>query len=447
MELLDFAHHPRTRAIVAEIALAVFAFYSDPLGITAQKGRAVDNLFEASTQYAYPTQAADKLAVVLIDADTLSSWQVDWPVTYDKTAEVIHALACAKVSGVFFDYTMSKTFAPDVERKTLEATIADSSKTGPNCIDGLRPARIKVYFGKAEGIRSPLGDRLDQSGAAFWLESASDDSLYFAGRTKFPEHLNIKEKTPAFGILQSIPDLINGTPSDVGELCEPNDSRPRCWTNPLALVWSGGINRDQGAVSQIDACRGKIGWFQTLMNLLDITSDGRYETCPPLLTLRGRDLFRDHEFIAHNGDPLGILAGRFVFVGTQLSGLNDQVYSPVHGYLPGVYKHAMAVDNLITYRADYPTIPRPWMIYPIILLIYGAIESARELTGLSSRTYWLVGATSIGCVLGFLAIVHFWHWPISLVFAVFGYYGGSLLFFKAAGQTPSNATPPVSQLE
>ena len=47
------------------------------------------------------------------------------------------------------------------------------------------------------------------------------------------------------------------------------------------------------------------------------------------------------------------LAGRYVLVGANVPGYNDFVNSPVHGLIPGVYLHAMALDNLLTYQGNY----------------------------------------------------------------------------------------------
>jgi hypothetical protein len=43
---------------------------------------------------------------------------------------------------------------------------------------------------------------------------------------------------------------------------------------------------------------------------------------------------------------------RVVFYGGALQGAQDKVYTPVNDLLPGVFVHAMAMDNLITYRGD-----------------------------------------------------------------------------------------------
>lgn len=47
------------------------------------------------------------------------------------------------------------------------------------------------------------------------------------------------------------------------------------------------------------------------------------------------------------------LRGAIVLIGSNIPGIPDVVESPVHGALPGVFYHAMALDNLMTFKADY----------------------------------------------------------------------------------------------
>jgi hypothetical protein len=47
------------------------------------------------------------------------------------------------------------------------------------------------------------------------------------------------------------------------------------------------------------------------------------------------------------------LAGKTVFYGGAFYLTSDRVTSPVYEELPGVYLHAMAYDNLVTFGPDY----------------------------------------------------------------------------------------------
>lgn len=422
--------------IIAEIVLAFIGFYLDPLGLTAQKNRALEDIAAVFSQQIHETSATEKLAVVLIDEGTLRSWGEDWPIPYGKTAKIIRALACARTVGVFFDYTASRQISLAADEELLEAEVTDSSMgIAHDCPDNLRPTKIRVSFGLVDGIETRLARALRASHAAFWLDAGPNDNLYPAGRTTFPDRAAGSDRSPAFGILADMPSLWPLIPRDSEPLCDENDLRVQCWTNPLRLAWNAKVDPKQKEVSDLSRCRGSIGLLQTVLNVTGLAVHDRYETCPPILTLTGEDLFRDATFIERNGDPLKELKGRFVLVGTRLGGLNDQVYSPLHGYLPGVYKHAMALENLIMDGAGYRTIPKPWVLNVIVLLIYAVIEIVRETTGRSPHRDWFVLAAVCATLGMFAAIVGYCHWPWSLLPAVFLYYGGAFMFLRFV--TPS----------
>ncbi|MGD9826046.1 CHASE2 domain-containing protein, partial [Desulfobacter sp.] len=53
-----------------------------------------------------------------------------------------------------------------------------------------------------------------------------------------------------------------------------------------------------------------------------------------------------------------LLRDHFVLVGTGLREMPDREVSPIHGYLPGVFFHAMVLDNLLTYGQGYWRYPK-----------------------------------------------------------------------------------------
>jgi CHASE2 domain-containing sensor protein len=76
------------------------------------------------------------------------------------------------------------------------------------------------------------------------------------------------------------------------------------------------------------------------------------------------------------------LKSRIVMVGYNLIGSPDDVQSPLHGKLPGVFFHAMALDNLINLGDEYWHVPKN---------INGAISISDYLEGfLQCLVSWLV---------------------------------------------------------
>lgn len=136
----------------------------------------------------------------------------------------------------------------------------------------------------------------------------------------------------------------------------------RVFDAPLDVVW--GSRPDPAylamtkAVSGHEApCRGvDAGWRARLGGQMagwkgSGAASGSQQECPYALTL-GYD-----RLVAGVGletrDLERLLAGRLVMVGGHFRASNDWVESPVHGQVPGVHYHAMALDNLIEAGPDY----------------------------------------------------------------------------------------------
>lgn len=47
------------------------------------------------------------------------------------------------------------------------------------------------------------------------------------------------------------------------------------------------------------------------------------------------------------------MSNAYIFVGADITGINDSIIAPAHGQLPGVFAHAMAFDNLVKYGTGY----------------------------------------------------------------------------------------------
>jgi CHASE2 domain len=436
--------YPRVVTVIIEAGLALAAFVIDPLEFSEQKHRAVDHGLAVATQYlrAEPPQ---ELAVVLIDRPTLNDWKTDWPITYGKMAELVHTFACAGARGVFFDFAASRQFNLVEGQNDLRAAVEDSSRYGPICANGGRPARLPVYFGRIEDVKSPLNQWLDQRGSTFLLNTGEEDGIYQSGRDKFPARaVPAHEITPAFGLMRAIERMRGSAKQDDGAPCGSDDPRVGCWSKPLAMVWGAAIDPAQARVSDVSRCRGNRGLAALILGLTPLGAGNRYESCPPVLTLTGKSLYPDLNFIDAHDDPLEFLAGRIVMVGVNLVGLNDQIATPVHEYLPGVYKHAVALGALMHYGQHYPTVPQPAVLIVLVAAIYLLLEAAREWLAGRRHGHWLLIGVLAICFIGFLTLIYWQRWPASLLVAVFGYYLGVVGAIFAAARARKVAREPAS---
>jgi len=83
-------------------------------------------------------------------------------------------------------------------------------------------------------------------------------------------------------------------------------------------------------------------------------------TCPPFRTIFAWDLLR-----SETDEPEIAVKDKIVMIGGKFSFTADFIDPPGHAKLPGVYLHAMALDNLLIYGNSYRrpiTKDDPWQI-------------------------------------------------------------------------------------
>lgn len=134
----------------------------------------------------------------------------------------------------------------------------------------------------------------------------------------------------------------------------------KTFASPIDVVW--GSRPDPAYVSMTKAvsgaapaCRGQAsGWRGRMAEQLAgmrAPAEGKLQECPYTLNLGYDRLVAGHGL--QIADVQRLLKDRLVMVGGHFRASNDWVDSPVHGQLPGVHFHAMALDNLMEAGADY----------------------------------------------------------------------------------------------
>ncbi|HEY3811703.1 MAG TPA: CHASE2 domain-containing protein [Caulobacteraceae bacterium] len=130
--------------------------------------------------------------------------------------------------------------------------------------------------------------------------------------------------------------------------------------DPVDVVWGSRPDPQYLALTRAVtghpvACRGvQGGWLQRLgeqMTGARGAGTGVKQECPYTQAL-GYDRIVSGEGL-QQADLAQLLAGKLVMVGGQFHASNDWVESPVHGQVPGVQYHAMALDNLVEDGPEY----------------------------------------------------------------------------------------------
>ena len=360
LQVLDY-----TMPILLGLVVAIGINAIEPFGIgnatKAHSQRITARMFAPF----YKSQAQDQMAVVLIDDATLVARGMSWPPRYSYYEEMLRRILAHQPRAVYVDVLLEDrrdyddSFAATVQ--ALEATLGD--------------AGIPVYFGVStlggRSIFSAAGARnvvtsWQGAGSDYPLHVSRDNEMRMAGvRPDVATEPTLgQRRSVALALYQeACPD--SGFPGcrEAAQALGPQEGLPA-----MAVRWGStpAVLADKTMREQLHECLLPEAprWRQRLQQsarivgdsfasgmVSGIEDDGR-ETCAYTLTVFEEQL--DGELLL--GDAAGagaLLNDRVVLVGTHLMGANDRVLSPVHQQIPGVYLHAMALDNLMHFGSRY----------------------------------------------------------------------------------------------
>jgi hypothetical protein len=329
-----------------------------------------------------PKAPADKITVLLIDDEALKMADESWPPSYDYYAKILNDVAYYKPSAVFVDLIFSSA--------------REDPSMGSLCkvLDEMKRSNIQVFLAATLDEQGRLSLRPELQGKAteVAVEYMPDDldrvvwTYPMAGFDRSPEAgKNAEEhqdegkrdpkckEEPARDVAPPVRSAALAIYEDVIYKKKVDDP-----TEPLALTWGLVPVHDGLRWTELNA-HGKRDAADKLhvpgTDDFDENYDLYCNESENRLTLIGAAV--SHALVPKHGKPVCVfhhtlyqremlypnkaqssrlsklLAGRVVMIGSAFSYSNDIVFSPIQGRIPGVYLHAMALDNLITDGPDY----------------------------------------------------------------------------------------------
>lgn len=355
---LEWATLSRALVIfVAFVVPAVVLDVVDPFGLSRAVQAYSENLFQKVSSSFYGSPAQDRIAVVLIDQHTLAQRGESWPPRYVYWDEVIRRIARHKPEAIFLDVLIEDRRAYDESlphaRQGLGRTLGERGV--PLYVAALDTERNSV-FADVPGVQPTLVG-WSGHGNDYPLRVAEGHYFEDGGKVASPatQCSNNQPPTAAFALYRQL--CASGkadcpaprAAGQIGDYCEPMVVQ---WGRNVAPIVQARelISATQcqaGEHSWLDKAASAFGsLFAALASGLDADALKRNrQPCPYTVTLREEDLGSEK--------ARGVLEGRVVMIGLSLAGIHDMVESPVHGQIPGVYLHAMALDNLLTWHGDY----------------------------------------------------------------------------------------------
>lgn len=329
-----------------------------------------------TAQFNYPAQVRDQITVVMYDRQFLQATGSAWPISYQDHADGLLRLVAdpdARPKAIMLDITFGQERNDPTLASLQQAlcTIQNEYKVPvflaalPSPEDG----RLRVRSGLAAETpgQSPacftlvgvdyVPDPLDGLAWSYQLSRHLTAAGWQSGPSRDDSQGPAAYRSAAMSMAQDVARI------DLGEE-----------TVPMALVWGHNSAPQTHRPEGLAHCLVGVRDYQRLIPgvLRQIWQDAdRPPLCPYHQTLSMAQLGEMPE-----AELAPYLAGRYVMVGAHVPGYNDFADSPVHGIIPGIHMHAMALDNLLTYKGTYKlsaewTVPPSFALFmPGILVIF-----------------------------------------------------------------------------
>jgi hypothetical protein len=342
----------------------------DPFGIDEGLTERVGDIVVNVLSGWYPATGQDQITVVLIDdayirykSDRAPTGEPGWPLSlYDHEA-ILSQLYEAGAKSIFFDLIFAyQRGGPDAAKNFADLIAAISrgrpaSASAPatpgvpillaDIFDSAIPARHCNDPGRDLPDGMVLADIACSATAVVPVTLSINHDSYPAASTP---GCNKQWPTPAFAQFR-----LDGYADPLG--CGSNVPE---WP-ALYLRWGRAVSQTMAVNPYVDQnCRYRQDhrsfYHPFEIALTAFVGNAGYiphpERCRYTNTISALDLFSNDVSIRQRVSRL--ISGHYVLVGTDMSGDTDRVRSPVSGDIPGVYVHAMALDNLLVAQAESP---------------------------------------------------------------------------------------------
>ena len=267
---------------------------------------------------------------------------VQYPVPYGVHAQILEALASYRPRAVFVDFAFID--AREDDRTLAEALCGLHRRTSR--------APIPVFIAAPNGapVRKNLLECAQEASPEMQEAEGVSGVLTYASRVE-------QVPTAAFALAASNSALR----FDTGDT-----------TDPLEIIWGAHVaplNHKWMKCEQPTLWAGIRAMLKEGPLAVKIA-------CPYTRTITVGHLLN----FSHDDDIKAALGGRTVLYGAGFRLTGDQVDSPVYAQLPGVYLHAMAYDNLVTFGKAYKRAQRAGLgakITDAVLLLIASVILVR----------------------------------------------------------------------
>lgn len=337
----------------------------DPFGLARASKAQSERLSARLLAPFYESDAQSQIAVVLIDDLALDRHGMAWPLRYSEYEALVRRVLAHAPRAVYLDVLLEQARSYDDSREDavadlhaqLSAPLIDGRTTPPVFFGVSAPDRRSI-FSMPGGV---------QDVATSWQGVGGDYPLRLDPKTVYAadwraEEPRMREDDPRYrSVALTLYEVA------CAELAAPGCAQTAdrldidAQRHPLSVQW-GAMQPTVAAGHDVSPCMrtssptpgerwatmARLAWRSLLSGLSERSEETGRTACAYPLTVHMEQL-SDSRLLRQDDTTPGLLENRVVLIGTHLIGLDDRVLSPVHQQIPGVFLHAMALDNLMTW--------------------------------------------------------------------------------------------------
>ena len=350
-------------AIASVLAGLMMAWVSSKLPIDEVVKRMTTRVYLPLLIRDYSKKGQDAITVMTLDDVDLSEYGLSWPVPLDYYQRLFDRLTLYRPKAVFLDVLFLDDRPQAVVDKFVKSTCRGSDEgvaiflatvprhDGTLTASGeslMQPSNVeRTLLGATNQIGKPCvyptlatisPDKLDHSQWQYPLARSPDNKLSSVALAMFC-HFNIQQCPVDLQEPQALIWATSAAPTNAQTMITAGSNGRR--SNPLCRShWNW-----WEAVPFLGAVRGVLG----ITPLLPLCP---YHQVLPVRVFRSLD----NSTPGYGFSPAEVksaLTGKMILIGADLVAIGDNAISPLHGRLPGVHVHAMALDNLIETNGAY----------------------------------------------------------------------------------------------
>lgn len=337
----------------------------DKTGISSVLSRLSQDVFyrvvgsDKTADYFYSRNAQDKVtAVVINDTDDLPVLNATWPVSYAIHADVLQTIAEKKPMAIYVDILFADA-REDSSVHFLSKVICEIVDSG-----------IPVYLASADPFAKGMGVREELRKCASIVSAKTPVNMDDGVLRSYDLSLHDAGKVIPSAALALYAEYKQGDGQASFSADQFEESMQIFWgkqTAPLNRKWM--------------TCNDPSMWASFFGSYDDSRS-----SCPYTPTLAVRHLLGEGKVV--DEDIRYTLEGKLVIYGASITGAGDVVRTPAHYDLPGLYGHAMALDNLLTFDAKYKREASFWLDVFVQLALLGVYGLLWLSNSGKARTEW-----------------------------------------------------------